>query len=209
MNTGKHLHVALVILLYIHHAQSMKSIHERMLNSKHAPTTTQQIIPQNTVNNEELLMMDEIQISAPSINENIQTTSASSNGGYCSSQSLSYGSNSNNIDTSIDDYYQHWEAINAFPHSTNSTTSTTPSPTSSQLDKPLKYDITLTNTSSSPVISWINKTSTYQQVFNPSWIQAIPDQVKLPGILAQVQNCSLTVKCSYCYSWIVMKECTL
>eukprot|EP00486_Rosalina_sp_Unknown_P013572 CAMPEP_0201587506 /NCGR_PEP_ID=MMETSP0190_2-20130828/144484_1 /ASSEMBLY_ACC=CAM_ASM_000263 /TAXON_ID=37353 /ORGANISM="Rosalina sp." /LENGTH=696 /DNA_ID=CAMNT_0048037679 /DNA_START=60 /DNA_END=2151 /DNA_ORIENTATION=- len=193
MNIGKHIHMALVILLYIHQTQSIKSIHERMLNSKHSPAPTQ--LFENTASPQiEMLAMDQAQFEPAAADEDIQTTSTSSStststqmpNGYCSTH---YGSNSNNIDTSSDEYHQYFQ--DAFPHNTSSTTSApTPSPT--QMDKIYKYSIELTNISQSPVISWINKTSEYQQVFNPSWIQSPDDNPSMqPGILAQVQNCTL------------------
>lgn len=60
------------------------------------------------------------------------------------------------------------------------------------------YTVSVISTSSTPVLSYLADSSTYYQVFNPSWITATENQ-KLSGILARAQNCPAQPgKCLYC-----------
>eukprot|EP01083_Nonionella_stella_P104619 300128_1 len=100
---------------------------------------------------------------------------------------------------------------------TITTTTTTPSPTPDNPNMPcgsthwqdtntnnsttyITYTVEIYKLDTSPILSYINHTSIYKQVFNPSWI---PKSSNVPhaGLMVQVQNCSLIPgHCTYCNS---------
>lgn len=174
--------------MHIHYTKSFGGgiSFENMLKSKNAPSTTQIFATTHTSSDN----YNQPQTDPASSDEDLKITTESpisTEINYCAQ----YSSNSNNIETSLEP--QLW----VFPHSTNSTVPPTPSPTE---DKIKQYSAKIVSESQYPVISWINKTSNYQQVFNPSWIRS-SEHVWNAGILAQVQNCTLIVW--YWYSIIV------
>ena len=62
------------------------------------------------------------------------------------------------------------------------------------------YSVNVIQESSSPILSFINHTSLYQQVFNPSWIPQ-SDKLHQNGLIVQATNCTLQPgKCSHCNS---------
>ena len=186
MNLKRHIHIVWILLIYIDHTQSLGNfISERML--KHAPTTTGFII--NTINNANDVIIDNQLLTQSNNNdkEDIEITRTTMTPQPTPSNNISNfcGSNKMNDDTSTNDYYQYnW-------HNTNNENATsTPSPT--QTVKIPQYSVDILDESTSPIISFINDTSTYQQVFNPSWIPT-SDKVTVPGVMAQVQNCTFKV----------------
>lgn len=64
-----------------------------------------------------------------------------------------------------------------------------------------KYNVEVTERSSVPILSYIDKTSTYQQIFNPTWVEPSPGTKGRRGILARTQNCVSNVgdeACTWC-----------
>ncbi|RYH05989.1 hypothetical protein EON65_43415, partial [archaeon] len=53
---------------------------------------------------------------------------------------------------------------------------------------------------SSPILSYIDGTSTYQQIFNPTWVESSKGTQGKRGILARTQNCDAVVggTCVFC-----------
>jgi len=51
------------------------------------------------------------------------------------------------------------------------------------------YSVNVVSRLSSPVLSYMDKTSTYQQIFNPTWVEATAGTKGKRGIIARTQNC--------------------
>ena len=62
------------------------------------------------------------------------------------------------------------------------------------------YSVNVVSRSSDPILSFIDKTSTYQQIFNPTWVEASPGTNGKKGIIARTQNCVSNVgdACTWC-----------
>jgi len=63
-----------------------------------------------------------------------------------------------------------------------------------------KYSVKVESRSSDPILSYITNSSTYQQIFNPTWIEASAGTGGKSGILARTQNCPSPVgaECVFC-----------
>lgn len=55
------------------------------------------------------------------------------------------------------------------------------------------YNVEVLEISPTPVVSYVDGTSQYEQVFNPSWIEASPGTQGVEGLVMRTQNCSATV----------------
>eukprot|EP01083_Nonionella_stella_P014854 41598_1 len=82
-------------------------------------------------------------------------------------------------------------------HATNNTEYPLHSTGTKEPDPIRSYSVQIINESTSPILSVINHTTTYQQVYNPSWIPQ-SKHVSNAGLLVEVQNCSL--KAGHCTS---------
>jgi predicted GH43/DUF377 family glycosyl hydrolase len=62
------------------------------------------------------------------------------------------------------------------------------------------YDVEVVSRSKTPTLSYVDKTSTYQQVFNPTWVQPSAGTGGKGGILVRTQNCDVNVgdACVFC-----------
>lgn len=63
------------------------------------------------------------------------------------------------------------------------------------------YQVTVSQRDTSPILAYIDKTSVYQQIFNPTWIEPTPLTNGKGGLLARTQNCDSPVdaeKCTFC-----------
>eukprot|EP01040_Poterioochromonas_malhamensis_P020983 gene20983-25206_t len=63
------------------------------------------------------------------------------------------------------------------------------------------YQVTISQRDTSPILAYIDKTSVYQQIFNPTWIEPTPLTNGKGGLLARTQNCDSPVdaeKCTFC-----------
>lgn len=63
------------------------------------------------------------------------------------------------------------------------------------------YSVSVVSRSTTPVLSYIDKTSTYQQIFNPTWVEASEATGGKKGIIARTQNCDSKVgadSCTWC-----------
>eukprot|EP01034_Spumella_vulgaris_P027658 gene27658-34408_t len=67
------------------------------------------------------------------------------------------------------------------------------------------YTVSVVTKSSTPVLSFVGNTSTYQQIFNPSWIEATAGTNGKSGIIARTQNCdsspqdiTSSTQCTWC-----------
>ena len=69
-----------------------------------------------------------------------------------------------------------------------------------QASVPQCYKAKTTSLPSKPVVSWVDGSATYQQVFNPSWIEASAGTQGKAGIIIRTQNCSAKVggPCVHC-----------
>ena len=55
------------------------------------------------------------------------------------------------------------------------------------------YSVQVESIESIPVLSYVQRTSAYQQIFNPSYIIASSATGGMEGIVARTQNCSASV----------------
>lgn len=64
----------------------------------------------------------------------------------------------------------------------------------------INYDVQVVERPDSPILSFLDKTSIYQQVMNPSWVEASPGTGGVKGIVARTQNCVSNVgdACVFC-----------
>ena len=62
------------------------------------------------------------------------------------------------------------------------------------------YSVSVLSRSESPILSYIDHTSTYQQIFNPTWVEASSGTGGKKGIIARTQNCVSNVNdpCTWC-----------
>jgi predicted GH43/DUF377 family glycosyl hydrolase len=62
------------------------------------------------------------------------------------------------------------------------------------------YNVQVTQRDTSPILSYIDKTSAYQQIFNPTWVEPTPLSNGRKGLLARTQNCESPVgaECTFC-----------
>lgn len=62
------------------------------------------------------------------------------------------------------------------------------------------YTVNVVSRSSSPVLAYLDKTSDYQQIFNPTYIQPSKGTGGKGGLLARTQNCDSPVNgpCTFC-----------
>lgn len=62
------------------------------------------------------------------------------------------------------------------------------------------YDVKVTSRTSKPVLSYIDGSSAYQQIFNPTYVQPSAGTNGKGGLLARTQNCESPVgaKCTFC-----------
>jgi len=63
------------------------------------------------------------------------------------------------------------------------------------------YSVSVVSRSTSPILSYIDKTSTYQQIFNPTWVEPSDGTGGKKGIIARTQNCDSVVgadSCTWC-----------
>jgi predicted GH43/DUF377 family glycosyl hydrolase len=67
------------------------------------------------------------------------------------------------------------------------------------------YSVSIVTRSSSPVLSFVGNTSTYQQIFNPTWVQATSGTNGKAGIIARTQDCdsspqviTSSTQCTWC-----------
>lgn len=62
------------------------------------------------------------------------------------------------------------------------------------------YSVSVISRSTDPILSYIGSTSVYQQIFNPSWVEATPGTGGKSGIIARTQNCVSNVgdACTWC-----------
>jgi predicted GH43/DUF377 family glycosyl hydrolase len=63
-----------------------------------------------------------------------------------------------------------------------------------------QYDVKILSRSAKPVLSYIDGTSTFQQIFNPTYIQPSKGTNGKSGLLARTQNCDSPVgsPCTFC-----------
>lgn len=67
----------------------------------------------------------------------------------------------------------------------------------------ISYEVRLLSRSSAPVLSYVDGTSTYQQVFNPTWVAASRSTNGRSGIIVRTQDCNSSpqvagAKCTFC-----------
>ena len=62
------------------------------------------------------------------------------------------------------------------------------------------YSVNVVSRSAAPVLSFIDGSSTYQQIFNPTWVEASTGTGGKSGIIARTQNCVSNVgdACTWC-----------
>jgi predicted GH43/DUF377 family glycosyl hydrolase len=62
------------------------------------------------------------------------------------------------------------------------------------------YDVKVTKRDSQPALAFINATTSYQFVFNPSWVEATPATGGKRGLLVRTQDCDCDVGgiCVFC-----------
>lgn len=62
------------------------------------------------------------------------------------------------------------------------------------------YDVRVVKRDADPILSYITGTSTYKQIFNPTWVEASAGTGGKRGILARTQNCDADVDgtCVFC-----------
>jgi len=62
------------------------------------------------------------------------------------------------------------------------------------------YSVNVVSRSTNPILSFVGNTSTYQQIFNPSWVEATAGSGGKSGIIARTQNCNSVVgdACTWC-----------
>mmetsp|Transcript_5516 Transcript_5516/g.9250 ORF Transcript_5516/g.9250 Transcript_5516/m.9250 type:complete len:788 (-) Transcript_5516:630-2993(-) len=174
---GHLLHIVWILLIRIHHVQTHGNFFaDRMPKVSH-PATTHFLVTSTSDHddNDELLADDSV---------HREPSSSTSSNTYCAGHS---------IDAS-DQSYSSFDL-------SNKTRSSTPSPTANSASNSASqqaYSVDILSESEYPVLSYINHTAKYQQVFNPSWIPS-SDKMKKQGIMAQVQNCTLIPgKCEPC-----------
>jgi predicted GH43/DUF377 family glycosyl hydrolase len=66
--------------------------------------------------------------------------------------------------------------------------------------KAAQYEVKVVERSAKPVLSFIDGTSTFQQIFNPTYIEPSPGTSGKEGLLARTQNCNSPVNatCVFC-----------
>ena len=74
---------------------------------------------------------------------------------------------------------------------------------SAQTPSPYMVSVTVTERSTTPILSYIDGTSTYHQVSNPAWVDATPGTGGKKGILVRTQNCTFAPipdrqNCTWC-----------
>lgn len=64
----------------------------------------------------------------------------------------------------------------------------------------IQYNVSVLSIDSSPILSYVQGTSTFQQVFNVAWIEPSPATKHTAGLLVRSQNCSASVggPCVFC-----------
>jgi predicted GH43/DUF377 family glycosyl hydrolase len=62
------------------------------------------------------------------------------------------------------------------------------------------YQVTVSSRDSLPSISYVDKTTSYQQVFNPTWVEPTKSTNGKKGLLVRTQNCDSPVggTCTFC-----------
>ena len=62
------------------------------------------------------------------------------------------------------------------------------------------YDVKVTKRDSEPILSYINGSTSYQFVFNPSWVEASTGTSGKRGLLVRTQDCNAEVggECVFC-----------
>ena len=57
----------------------------------------------------------------------------------------------------------------------------------------LTYSVQVESIEPTPVLSYVQRSSAFQQIFNPSYVVATPGSGGVEGIVARTQNCSASV----------------
>ena len=84
-----------------------------------------------------------------------------------------------------------WDFLSTFPDDDTAANQSVPSTTSPHLNvsNSTTYAVDILSAPNSPILSYINHTAAYQQVYNPCWISKGNES----GLVVLVQNCSLQV----------------
>ena len=110
--------------------------------------------------------------------------------------SLSPATNEEYLLSSTDD----WDFQTTFEDETETiapSVSQTSRPQVDDDDNSTIYSVDILSAPNSPILSWVDHTAIYQQVYNPCWISQ-GDALNHSGLVVLVQNCSLDVECTFC-----------